>query len=59
MTRFQFDSHFAATTQNWHEPETLDRLNYLAYSNLADVDVDDPNIEQIVKSAFDAANNSL
>ena len=59
MTLFQFNSHFAATTQNWHEPETLDRLNYLAWCRLRDEYVDDPNIEQIVKSAFDFANNTL
>ena len=59
MTRFQFDSHFAATLDNWHEPVTLNFVNDLAFRNLADVDVDDPNIAEIVKSAFDFANNAL
>ena len=59
MTRFQFDSHFAATTQNWHEPETLDRLNDAAYAWMQFANVDDPNIAEITKAAFDFANNTL
>ena len=59
MTRFQFNSHFAATPDTWHEPETLDRLNDAAYAWMRFANVDDANIEQITKAAFDYANNSL
>ena len=59
MKRTEFDGRFAATADNWLEPATLDRVNELAFAWLADYSADDPNIEQLVKSAFDHANNSL
>ena len=67
MTRTEFNSRFAATPDNWFDPETLDELNDRAFAFLADLDVseygdatgNDDRIEQLVKGAFDRANNDL
>lgn len=58
MTRAEFDRRFAATGDNWFEPETLDRLNDLAFAYLAEFDAETVDADT-VKSAFDRANNSL
>ena len=61
MTRTEFDSHYAATSDNWFEPETLDRLNDLAFEYLRDEQVDeDGEVDSnVIKFAFDRANNAL
>lgn len=59
MTRTEFNANFAATLDIWFEPETLERLNDLAFSRLAKISADDPNLCDLVKSAFDWANDSL
>ena len=59
MTRQEFYRYHAATTQNWDDEATLAQLNDLAYALLADVESDDRDLEDKIKSAFDAANNTL
>ena len=59
MTRNEFNTRYAATTQNWDDAATLALLNDRAYELLADVESDDRDLEDKVKSAFDAANNAL
>lgn len=59
MTRTQFNTLFAAMPDNWFEPSTLNLVNDLAFAWLAEISPENPNIEQLVKSAFDFANNTL
>ena len=59
MTRADFDKLFAATANNWFQPETLNELNDRAYAFLSETALDDPDIDNLVKWAFDRANNQL
>lgn len=59
MTRTEFNANYAANSDNWYEPETLNRLNDLAFEYLAAVDCDAEHLVDLVKSAFDHANNAL
>lgn len=59
MTRREFDLHFAATADNWFEPATLDELNNRTFALVRHVDINDRLVNQIVKNAFDLANNEL
>ena len=59
MTLTEFNEHCAATADSWFEPETLDRLNDLAFSRLAKESIDDDDLYQIRSWAFDWANNAL
>lgn len=59
MTRTEFNRLFAATADNRHEPETLAEVNDRAFALLRWENIDDANIEHLVKRAFDEANNNL
>ena len=57
MTRKYFDYHYAASADNWYDAQSLDRINDIVFTLLAGEP--DEVDENVIKSAFDAANNLL
>lgn len=60
MTRDQFDARYAATqetTQGYTDDE-LDEINAEVFAAVEEIDADDEDASQWVKSAFDAAHNA-